>query len=482
MPDGLAQSTPARPLRHISSWKVLGVFCLVVFLFMSGVVFIPWDVTPPDNADLQVKIPVIAPDENAFTWFGKATSVSAFTDPLDGNQRDWHKLTSDEWKGPMIWDPDLAAEVLKANTMVFPLLEKGLACQHYVSPPMESISMRLPWLRKERVGVELLLLKSKQAQVAGDYAESTQRAIQAFGMGKMIAYDCNNVIEWLVGWACQIMVLARFEELIADAQIPVPALQEIQACLEQRDHGKMLDGYKNAMRGDYAAMVQTLKELKTSKGDANLCEEKERTMICCCPYLFKLNATSREFAVFFRHQIKNADLPISRVTAYDETTGVQRLGYVGWFNGRLARLAKPNDFGLVVFWRQTPGYQNTLGKERYCQTVIWALRLKLALRFYELKHGTLPDDLQTLVPEYIREIPNDPYDYAASQPYRYSKSEKKLWSVGYDGKDNGGIMKDDAPMRTVKGYDLVIQVGTRDLKPNLAMPPPSTSTSGAKLR
>jgi hypothetical protein len=66
-------------------------------------------------------------------------------------------------------------------------------------------------------------------------------------------------------------------------------------------------------------------------------------------------------------------------------------------------------------------------------------RVSLLLRAWTLEHGgQLPDSLEALVPDYLPELPVDPYD---GKPLRYDK--ERLWSVGSDLKDDGGKTRDD---------------------------------------
>jgi hypothetical protein len=66
-------------------------------------------------------------------------------------------------------------------------------------------------------------------------------------------------------------------------------------------------------------------------------------------------------------------------------------------------------------------------------TVITAL----ALRRYQLRHGSFPGDLSSLVPDFLPAAPRDPVD---GKPMRYQLVGKSflLYSVGEDGVDNGG--------------------------------------------
>ncbi|MDO8682846.1 MAG: hypothetical protein Q7N50_05125 [Armatimonadota bacterium] len=66
------------------------------------------------------------------------------------------------------------------------------------------------------------------------------------------------------------------------------------------------------------------------------------------------------------------------------------------------------------------------------------LTVTLALRAYHSDHGRYPNSLSELAPVYIKKIPND--QFALNSPLRYKRVGGKytLYSVGPDGKDNGG--------------------------------------------
>ena len=62
----------------------------------------------------------------------------------------------------------------------------------------------------------------------------------------------------------------------------------------------------------------------------------------------------------------------------------------------------------------------------------------IALKRYQLKHGNYPPDLNSLVPEFVPKVPLDPVD---GQPLRYRRNADGtflLYSVGENGKDDGG--------------------------------------------
>jgi hypothetical protein len=58
---------------------------------------------------------------------------------------------------------------------------------------------------------------------------------------------------------------------------------------------------------------------------------------------------------------------------------------------------------------------------------------------YRLTHGHWPDSMPVLVPEFIRQLPSDPFDGKALHFHRLDDGVV-IYSIGPDGKDNGGKM------------------------------------------
>jgi hypothetical protein len=82
------------------------------------------------------------------------------------------------------------------------------------------------------------------------------------------------------------------------------------------------------------------------------------------------------------------------------------------------------------------------------------LLIDLALRSYHADHGEYPRNLESLAPQYLTEVPLDPF---CGKPivYRPAAQDFVLYSVGGDGIDNGGTFgpQQYIPMQW-DGYDL----------------------------
>lgn len=464
--------SPQQPLIRISVWKFFGILCVAIFLISLGMVFIPWDCQAVAAPDLKPRFLTLAPEENGFVWFEKAGGmmVDKFPDNPDGSRRDLAGLASTIGSESEAWDPVFAAEVLAANAAVFPELEKGLSCRRYMSRKTDSTAMRLPWLFKNRSLAALLCLKSKQAQLAGDPAGAVKPALQAFRLGQLMADDSGSLIEWSIGITCERLALARLEELAADARTPEPALAKILAELDPWTPAGTIEGYKNAMRCEYEYANLAIKELR--EGKCRDVDFPELQLVHHIPYLLKPNITLRHLADSERRRINDASLSRSKFP----TNVPSKSSYPDSVWAKIKFFARPNSVGVCFFGGGTGGGSDvgSLNKKFRLQAHVMALRLKIKLLQYEKQHGQLPEDLGALVPEFIPAVPDDPAD---DQPFRYSKEKKRVWSIEKEPEEYVapcGCTKAEHPKAA--GYDVEIQLGTRELKPRPPAPPTSGKT------
>ena len=76
----------------------------------------------------------------------------------------------------------------------------------------------------------------------------------------------------------------------------------------------------------------------------------------------------------------------------------------------------------------------------------------VGLKRYELRHGRSAPSLAALVPEYLNAVP---VDYMDGQPLRYRLQEDGTWrlySIGWDGKDDGGDPTPASPGQKYETY------------------------------
>ncbi|MCK4298999.1 MAG: hypothetical protein KAX80_05675, partial [Planctomycetes bacterium] len=84
-----------------------------------------------------------------------------------------------------------------------------------------------------------------------------------------------------------------------------------------------------------------------------------------------------------------------------------------------------------------PYLYNTLDLVAYAEASAALARTRLALELYRLSRGDYPDALSDLAPDFLPQIPLDPFD---GKPLRYIKSAERVavYSLGRDLQDDGG--------------------------------------------
>ncbi|MCA1595746.1 MAG: hypothetical protein LC772_04910, partial [Chloroflexi bacterium] len=123
---------------------------------------------------------------------------------------------------------------------------------------------------------------------------------------------------------------------------------------------------------------------------------------------------------------------------------------------------KPAVPGDPVSQMLAPIYTHADFKPTLDRTENSLLEGSLALRAYRLEHGHYPARLDEMVPEILKRVPTDPF--AAGQPLRYHRSDGAciLYSVGPDGKDDGGVSS-TRPAPTYSGRTRIQEEGRGDI-------------------
>jgi hypothetical protein len=88
-----------------------------------------------------------------------------------------------------------------------------------------------------------------------------------------------------------------------------------------------------------------------------------------------------------------------------------------------------------------PATSKLCQKAAFAQTAVDTAAVACALERYRLKHGQLPDSLNSLAPDFVTNLP---HDIINSQPLRYhtaADGHYALYSVGWNQKDDGGVVQ-----------------------------------------
>ena len=182
--------------------------------------------------------------------------------------------------------------------------------------------------------------------------------------------------------------------------------------------------FANSMRAEYQNTIGNLDAMRKGKlTDSNTGKPYPHS-----PWLlpvFNFSKTKALFAGDFNALVKAAP------HHYNEA----KIPDMNKRPGPVSMILSGNATGEVLYYMEMPAFGSALAKKSQSDAQLEATRVILALRAYELAHGKLPSDLNTLVPEFLDAVPADDFD---GQPLRYAPDRKIVYSVGQNLKDDGG--------------------------------------------
>jgi hypothetical protein len=284
--------------------------------------------------------------------------------------------------------------------------------------------------------------------------------------GSQYIRDDPCLVSLLVGFGCQAMTLEKIERLLGQAQAGEDALLELQKALEQEERD-LVPAFRRALRGERASVDHLLD-------------------------LFDRDQLPSEMLITI----------VSRMT-----TGLSKTGYSGfddWFEEFLAkqsiksipaaRAALLEYNGKAIEIAQSPlenveqrlkGLETTLVNHpalvrvlaprhsviaqatcrriAHCRSAIAAI----AVERYRLKYGRWPNSLSDLIPDLMPVPPMDPYR-KASLGFAKVTDGVVIYSVGPDGKDDGGDVDGNHP--ATRGTDIGFRLWDPDKR---RQPPPA---------
>ena len=98
-------------------------------------------------------------------------------------------------------------------------------------------------------------------------------------------------------------------------------------------------------------------------------------------------------------------------------------------------MLRPNSVGEFFRLVAVVPAQKTLETKCRVESLLAGAKLAVACNRFQREQGRWPETLPELVPDYLGEVPRDPYDGA---PFRYSAEKGLVWAVGQNLTDDGG--------------------------------------------
>lgn len=409
----------------------------------------------------------IPPEENAATYYNKAFGLMKDW-PSEDTETRARKIIKEGWKGK---DKELE-ELLKANRSAFEEFRKGVLkekCQ-FVEGEI-TFDTRLRHLAKARNLARLLILQARLYERNGDLEKAITNCLDVIKLGHDLGQD-RILVSKLVDIAIFNISQFALKDLVRSENL-TPALSRItlSRALELEERSVSL---RQTLEGEAAcaksAVKWTLIDIEEAAKKAEETPlEKTKKMWRNFLVLKAPKEKKRLTFLLIKETYRRIDEYYGRTISFIEKGDHKAISAFqdAYFEKMKEKKLTLRDFLranekfpelmvdiLVVILLPSTGrssiyFANAQARERFIITT-------LAVRLFKMEKGRWPQKLDELVPEYLDEVPPDPFGL---KPLRYKKREGKwiIYSIGPDGKDDGGV-KEYVPREAEEGTDLIFEV------------------------
>jgi hypothetical protein len=439
--------------------KVLLILALVYGIPLAAIAVLAYlwlrDDPPPYDDDLKVQRIQIPEDKNALTFFLEAVEnldmpqrSTALDRPVDKrpgetdddvpqNERDLF----DKIQAGKRWDGPFVEQVLKRNAEALALWEKGMAAPHFQTFEVKTCADEITHVFSYLYFANLVTVRARAAAKRGDSEAALADGLKLVRFGRRIEGDKGCLVEYLVGLTIKNMGMEAIRQALLDSTLPPARLRYYAR--ELAKYPIDVDGLADAFRNEYVIQIEVIDGFASHKhSPASLISLLGSTPRWPSPYevilweairpiTFKPEATRRTFAENARFGIQNVPKPFRDMAPEDPS--------IHDFS-RVREAFSGNLLGRECCRMLVGGAWGVLEQKCRANAQLAATRILLAMKAYKLDKGTLPKNLDELVPQYLDAVPIDDYD---GKPMRYNAAKKVVYSVGRDLKDGGGMTMED---------------------------------------
>ena len=406
-------------------WLRAAVVLLTEIGVLAAVVWaVSRDAVPPDETEFVATRPDVAPEDNAFTYFLEATNHL-----VEATNRQW-LVDFRMGKTP---PSDELRELVAQNAECLALLKRGTECAICLAPPVETIETPVPHVSPWLYMMGILEARARLARLDGRFAEAADDLAVGMRFGDLVQKDASCLITYLVGVAIFSSSAESAMEMARDPAAPPETLARLAAELETM--GRFDGGLIEALKAEHRTTCNIVDGFQNRLGEVfpvGFSDLKDGKRLLArmqrYPYCFQPNRTKQKIAEAHRRLIANATRIYADMEPNEgEDDELDRLDFL-----------RPNVFGKYLISIIVPGLDKTLEVRCRTEGILAGAKLTVACNRFARDKGRWPETLAELVPEYLGEVPRDPFD---GKPFRYSAEKKLAWAVGTNLTDEGGSMR-----------------------------------------
>lgn len=364
------------------------------------------------------------PAINARDYYIAATDAIVDNNKIEWAYSRWVPGTPSYSPDQHFYSQAAKEKLIAENARAFSLLHQGFQYP-YQETPMRSFSTLFPHLQHIRGLARFLSLAGQTKAAQGDWSGAVNAELDAVQLGGTLPHG-GPLIGMLVGVACQAIGRKHIWEA-------VPHLSGLEA----RAATRRLE----AIRAANVSFVDTIQEEKW--GTQSSLRERMAKPNWANQIIRDVNGRNSTFSqdpkvwagnainASYARLIGRSKILADNARWMDETLTQARQPYAA----HLPPPPVPNDpINQILLSSYTTVRLNEVRADMQNALLV----TMLALRAYRQDHKTYPATLTALIPGYLKAVPTDPFALSGPLQYKLAGTKYVLYSVGPDGKDDGG--------------------------------------------
>jgi len=414
--DSEPASTPQHWSRKKIAWWICGGFVVLIVIPLLVVLAHDEDLEPWDNLK-PARTTMPDPGTNGYLYLRER----------------WEKLTWDQKEhdkaremtfGRIPWEDALLAKRRTGREKIDGELKDALALPAFQTPIVLKMNdpdlLRMAWIAKpvSYLGMEVIAIDR-----AGDHSGAISLLTDLRALSIRHLEGQGSLLAFLVGTSLFNLAIEVTSELLSHGELNAAQLAALAEVW-----GKEIPAYecwKSAMQYEATFAAEAISSLKNNPKDV---ETQGIPKPPFTGWLLKLNKTLNQSRAQFRQILR---------TSFNVYPSLDAAKAAGWgraedTRSKLAKIFDPNYAGSR-WLRSNDSYGNIIPQ---VTTSLFlnprALRVAIAMHRWRLVHpGQWPVKLEELVPEFLSEVPQDPFN---GQALLWDPATQVIFSVGSDWK------------------------------------------------
>lgn len=432
-------------------WSVAALFALILGAGLGFYLF--YDIPDPDPATYAYDFKTSPSGENAFLVFERDTETIR-----NAMRDDWTRLISENdqlHKFESGCEESLREHVEAHREVVEffqrlvrdakrPLAYPGVSEELTLFTPMKELNVIQDGASSWQRVIQLDALSGNTLRASGEALELTEFA-------KELSECDSTLIHWLVMMSVQSMGLKGLEKALQKGELP----KEVSLDYRQRLQAAELTHTDMAkcVRMEIHLQAKTWERLRLAKGRAQRAAFWNalggyRSWFAAMT--FKPNMTILENVQLVAPVAQRLEKSWAEGMAAAQEA--ERLAQAMSVRGNWKNWLNPNLLGRGLVASSFGSYNTIIDKTMQTVVLNRCLQCALALRAFEMDEGRLPESLDVLVPKYLPAVPEDPLTGTA---LKWNSQTDRIYSVGGDGRDDGGDFDPSRNMKSQKDWGIV---------------------------